>query len=368
MSSQSIVRGLAAALLISFSTAPLCAQSSVGSWHSGVGGWNGAPGGAWHAGGFGPANGNLGLVVRQTDDVHNQVGNLLEQLRRLQGQQAVVSTPFQTINDSFFERIGVNFGFNISGGKHVVGLDAAGNPTQSGAIEFRQGSFDSAIPQFGGFDPASQSTFGFGLNNGGSGFGLQFAGGQGSNRSIVTQTPMVSLMDGQPGGFSDVSQRPFVTSVIPVVGANFPRPGLPTGPSVNSTLRNTIQQYRNQEAMLKASRKRRVDKGKPGPKPLTVADLHPEDKIPLQLASSRASSAGHGDLSVAEIRARKAARDEAKDAGENEELLALIERARGAEARGKSGVAKIYYQQAARRATGEKKQELLDKIQSFSSP
>ena len=74
------------------------------------------------------------------------------------------------------------------------------------------------------------------------------------------------------------------------------------------------------------------------------------------------STANHGDLSVAEIRRQQAA---PQDAARNQKIEVRIEKARGLEDAGKAGLAKIYYQQAATRADGELKKQLLEKIRSL---
>ena len=56
---------------------------------------------------------NLSLVVSQTQEVHEQIADLLEQLRRLQDLQVTIEVRFITLNDNFFERIGVDFDFDI---------------------------------------------------------------------------------------------------------------------------------------------------------------------------------------------------------------------------------------------------------------
>ena len=57
---------------------------------------------------------NLSLVVSQTQEVHEQIVDLLEQLRRMQDLQVTIEVRFITLSDSFFERIGVDFDFNIA--------------------------------------------------------------------------------------------------------------------------------------------------------------------------------------------------------------------------------------------------------------
>ena len=56
---------------------------------------------------------NLSLVISQTQAVHEQIADLLEQLRRLQDLQVTIEVRFIRLNDSFFERIGVDFQANI---------------------------------------------------------------------------------------------------------------------------------------------------------------------------------------------------------------------------------------------------------------
>src|SRR5437879_4385557 len=78
--------------------------------------------------------------------------------------QTSMSTTFHMFGDSFFENIGVNFGFNIPapsnrGRSAVVGLTSQGmlNP---GGINFVQGGAGAALPPFGGFVPNEANTFG----------------------------------------------------------------------------------------------------------------------------------------------------------------------------------------------------------------
>jgi len=63
--------------------------------------------------------------------------------------------------------------------------------------------------------------------------------------------------------------------------------------------------------------------------------------------------------SVAQSRAQRAA----EQAARQDEALNYFQRGKKAEAEGKSGVAKIYYQMAARRATGELKNQVLARLQ-----
>ena len=176
---------------------------------------------------------NLSLVISQTQEVHEQIADLLDQLRRLQDLQVTIEVRFITLNDRFFERIGIDFDFNIEDNSGQIagqnplirdrmpstsfGLDPSGAPTIDFDYQFRQGSFGSTLPQFGGFDAATAADFGFAILSDIEVFFLLQAA-QGDNRTNVLQAPKVTLFNGQMGFVSDTSQRPFVTSVIPVVG------------------------------------------------------------------------------------------------------------------------------------------------------
>ena len=65
------------------------------------------------AGTIQPFNTTLSLVVRQTQQVHDEIADLLEQLRRLQDLQVTIEVRFVTVSDRFFERIGIDFDFNV---------------------------------------------------------------------------------------------------------------------------------------------------------------------------------------------------------------------------------------------------------------
>ncbi len=194
---------------------------------------------------------NLSLVVSQTQEVHEQIVDLLEQLRRLQDLQVTIEVRFITLNDNFFERIGVDFDFDIDdnidrpfqvfgkptdgqgdasevgvdrdtrdrdhGPSVTVGQSAPGVFSTDLDIPFRQDSFSLAVPQFGGFNPAAGASIGFAILSDLEAF-LFINAAQGDQRSNVLQAPKVTLFNGQQASVADVSQSPFVISVIPVVG------------------------------------------------------------------------------------------------------------------------------------------------------
>ena len=281
----------------------------------------------------------------------------LVQSDRLQAQQVQLTAPFHTINDSFYENFGTGWGLN-GGGRNWF---------------FDTGPASSAAPPFGGWDPATDARFGFGgVTGGGIGFNFNWLGGQGSNRSHIMQAPTIVVPNGGSGSLFSGSIRPFVTGVVPIVG-NAPRVSMvPVVAPQTSTspLQERLERLRQQEAMAQAAQQPRVDQAAP--------DVAARDDDPLVLGggaavanqasggghsrSSVGSTANHGDISVDEIKRQQAHEDEARQ----QEILVKIEKARGCEEAGKLGVAKIYYQQAARQAEGEMKRKLLAKINSLS--
>ncbi|MCA9067397.1 MAG: hypothetical protein KDA84_00640, partial [Planctomycetaceae bacterium] len=72
----------------------------------------------------------LSLVIRQTQKVHEEIRDLLEQLRRLQDLQVTIEVRFITVADRFFERIGIDFDFNVQ--DNVEGDDANLTPPAFG--------------------------------------------------------------------------------------------------------------------------------------------------------------------------------------------------------------------------------------------
>lgn len=189
---------------------------------------------------------NLSLVVSQTQEVHEQIADLLEQLRRLQDLQVTIEVRFISLADNFFERIGVDFDVSIDDNTNLnqqfaflptvqnniptamspqfddsnksisIGWSATG-PTGDLDVKLTQGSFGSATPQFGGFDANTAAQFGFAILSDIEAFFLLEAA-QGDTRANILQAPKVTLFNGQFANVTDTTIRPFVTSVIPVVG------------------------------------------------------------------------------------------------------------------------------------------------------
>jgi general secretion pathway protein D len=185
---------------------------------------------------------NLSLVVSQTQAVHEEIADLLEQLRRLQDLQITIEVRFIRLNDRFFERIGVDFQLNIEDrtigtadlvpgqpyepGRQsaTVGLNPPVLPTNPFPnytadldIPFRQGSFAATqLVPFGG-QVQGAATFGFAILSDLEAFFLIEAA-QSDSRTNVLNAPKVTLFNGQQAFVADATQRPFVIGVIPVVG------------------------------------------------------------------------------------------------------------------------------------------------------
>jgi type II secretory pathway component GspD/PulD (secretin) len=218
---------------------------------------------------------NISLIIRHTSEVHDDIVDLLRQLRRLQDLQVSIEVRFITVSDSFFEQIGVDFDFSIQSdavGKHssfaipnpaaalgsttntntggggvnggqtnttppflinpirdhaipgqsplIVGRAGngdTGNFTQDLQMPFLQGSANSITP----FNALSSNT--------GATFGISFlsdlevylflTAAQGDVRSNLVQAPKVTTFNGASASVFNYTGRNYVAALIPLVGA-----------------------------------------------------------------------------------------------------------------------------------------------------
>ncbi|HUG91791.1 MAG TPA: hypothetical protein VML55_13215 [Planctomycetaceae bacterium] len=223
-----------------------------------------------------PFETTLSLVIRQSGAVHDEIADLLQQLRRLQDLQVVIEVRFISVNDRFFESIGVDFDFEVqdnveaddafplpafgtAGGPGVTGSPVAGQQAQQGQqqqqssgfnpipglflqdlddwpktgtvvgqsapgeftpdldIAFRQGSFDVGVPEFGDFNPDAGLQVGMAILSDIEAF-FFIRAAQGDSRTNIMFAPKVTLFNGQQATVTDAVQRPFVTSLVPTVG------------------------------------------------------------------------------------------------------------------------------------------------------
>ncbi|MBQ6108570.1 MAG: hypothetical protein IJK97_10210, partial [Thermoguttaceae bacterium] len=189
-------------------------------------------------------NVNLSLVVSQTQEVHEQISNLLEQLRRLQDLQITIECRFITLSDAFYERIGVDFNVNFKSNNSsaFTGTGGASHSTTNGIptsyheaakatadyygtnlsaadIKLNQGSSALALPMYGNFNMSDNAgaTMGFSILSDVEAY-LFLEASQSTERSNILQAPKVTLFNGQQALVQDVTDTPFVVSVIPVVG------------------------------------------------------------------------------------------------------------------------------------------------------
>ena len=408
-----VVGGLAVAQPMSYPTGPMgnsgtSSQDLVDLIGSTVqpGSWDTVGG----PGSMAPFDPNLSLVVSQTQEVHEEIVDLLEQLRRLQDLQVTVEVPFRTVSDSFFESMGVG-----SWSGHIKG------------IPFSIGG-DLATPQFGGYDPSAGMRTGVAFGNpaygtpqatpdtsGGrsttmgmdaagqffpprNGYGLRFPNihaSQGYRQTAVTQSPKVTLFNGQRAYVSDTSQSPFVISVIPVVGGCplLPIPPVAYVPIQKPVLAVTNPRNHRVEAMRRKLAEQQQAKMKPGEDEYFryVEDPTRPRRIPVKaeeapqreqagdlnlagpprttasampgrrLASAQESSAGRAVPSVAEARRMH----EAEQTKGDNEARVLYERGQAAEDDHNPGVARIYYGMALRRATGQLRDEILARLKGL---
>ena len=255
----------------------------------------------------------------------------------LVAQQIQVATPLTNASNSYYERMGVNFGFNFRGGRgtgsRIVGLMPNGQFTPNGNLVFQQGGMNSAIPQFGGYDPNANARFGFSrVNPGGGGFSLGFDFGQGSSRSMTSTTPSVMVQNGHGGSITSGAYRPYVTGIIPVSGNYIQRP---TPFFTDNAVTRAIQSN--------ADLKRRSPR---------------EEQTGTQTSrtySNPLSSAQSGDISVAKIKAQRAQRE----IDQANQYQAFLNSAAKAEAQGDFRIARINFRQAIKRCLSASEKEQL---------
>lgn len=296
-----------------------------------------------------------------------------------QAQQQMVtqSTPFTSVNNSFFERIGTSWSLSHPGGRNT------------GPFFLNFGGFQNATPAFGNFAPGAGVSGGAaGRTGNGWNFNIFGEASQGARSSIVSQTPSVTTMNGQVGFIADQAQSPFVISVVPVVGAgqgpfgdfgasNTVRGRLMRGeamfrqpenatqgnidfggpPSIRPVGENAIPQLGGAEAPIPL---RREHEARPPVKmnrdPL-VLKSEPSKAGPSAGGSGHAagpSSAEQGVASIEEIRRRQAAERETEAVTQRSEAETSFARGQAAEGEGRLGAAKIHYQMALRRAAALK--------------
>ncbi len=223
----------------------------------------------------------LSLVITQTQAVHEQIEDLLNQLRQLQDLQVTIEVRFIRLRDDFYEQIGVDFDMDIDDNSDVpfqvfgrpftpqndadvpnpadqtaptypftstaapgflkdsnnpardiqdrdhgptttVGMSAPGVFSADLDIPFSQSSLATTAAALSAI-PSFSATSSGGAN---VGFAILsdieayffITAVQDDNRQNVLQAPKVTMFNGQQAFVSDTAQSPFVISVVPVVG------------------------------------------------------------------------------------------------------------------------------------------------------
>ena len=179
---------------------------------------------------------NSSLIVRQNEENHKDIKDLLEKLRSMMDMQIAIEVRYIAISDEYYEQIGVNFGATfktnapstddgdglVPDGKGIYGITTAatgtGKPfTESLNIDFSQNSYGMAVPQFGNYDPSVGAQLGFAILSDIDTYFFMSAS-EADRRTNVMQAPKVMMFNGQTAQVTDQTQVPYVYTVIPVVG------------------------------------------------------------------------------------------------------------------------------------------------------
>jgi hypothetical protein len=251
-------------------------------------------------------------------------------------QQMTIGTPFGSINDGYYESYGVSWNVGWCGGFARFGMP--GQP----------------IPPFGRFDPSAGFQTGWRFGNGNFHGSFCFSAAQGSYRSFTSQTPFVTVLNGYPGAFYDLSVSPFVAGYVPVVGG-YPvlGPALPgVAPQDNTGDPNPLDRVQVMRRLLaEQNRGTPAEAGEPDPGRAMLprrADDAPAESHPMG-RTAESSAAARPAPSLAE--AKRLHEREEKSA--DDDVAAIFEKAKAAEENHQPQVAKIYYQMVVRRAHGD---------------
>ena len=160
---------------------------------------------------------NNTLAIRQTEENHEEIRELLEKLRALNDLQVAVEVRFITISDEYFEKIGVNMNLSFraqnerdasvdsdydtltpttAGVYGITNGDMTGKPfTDNLNINFSQNSYGLAVPQFGNYDPSVGAQLGFAILSDIESYFFVSAA-ESDSRTNVLQAPKVTMFNG----------------------------------------------------------------------------------------------------------------------------------------------------------------------------
>ena len=276
----------------------------------------------------------------------------------VQAQMIRSSLPFTRVNNSWYERLGIDFGFHLrgSGGnpladnaRGVYGYGPGGQILPN--ITFSQGSVNSAIPPFGQYDPGADATFGYNVRNGSGGYHLGFRFGKGSNRSITNTTPVLMTRNGTTGSLFNGTANPFVTGIVPVVGNGANAiPDMRTANWVSPLEMKLRQLHMDQQSGYAPTQ--------------TSSQSARSDSTPRHYGNAD-STANRGDLSVKEIKRLRSLQNQSAQESQNAQVNSWVAKADKALASGKDGAARSYLRTAIRYASGNRKGELERRLQKL---
>jgi type II secretory pathway component GspD/PulD (secretin) len=189
-----------------------------------------------------------GLIVNQTQDIQEQIADLLDALRKLQDLEIAIEIRLVAVSESFFEYMGLNFDINLpthntryqpqiigqqfapfgfvdkfNPTNFVAGLTPAGTFTPDLGIPIKNTSAAFALPPagLGGFPGVLGA-------DGGISLGLAFLSdiqvfmfmeaAQGDKRANAMQAPRVTVFNGQQATLSVQDSLPFLTNITPTFG------------------------------------------------------------------------------------------------------------------------------------------------------
>ncbi len=168
---------------------------------------------------------NISLIIRHTAEVHEEVVDLLRQLRKLQDLQISVEVRFITLDDNFFEQIGVDFDVSIHSNVAGRGSSFAVNPLLSAG---GTGGTAGTAGVFGGTAGSGGTAATAGTAGTGTGYLINPIRDHtfGNRQPLTVGRPAA----GDTGNFTPDLQIPFtngsyaastVSNTVPNVGSNF---------------------------------------------------------------------------------------------------------------------------------------------------
>jgi type II secretory pathway component GspD/PulD (secretin) len=184
----------------------------------------------------------LALVVNATEDIQEQIQELLQALRRLQDLEVAIEMRLVSVSEAFYEKMAVNFNLNILSNANpsaaqqllsgvfspngqvnqfrpngmFVGLTPAGTYTPDLGLPISTSSYSFSTPPFGGYP----GTLGA---DGGLSIGLAFLSdiqvfmmldaAQGDRRTNTMQAPKITVFNGQTATISVGDQLYFMDQI-----------------------------------------------------------------------------------------------------------------------------------------------------------